>query len=146
MIGLLALALQGTGKRVDCTQHLVFRVVECPHSSPPSRTKAEDQLTLVLPVTIASCSPYYNISSHLDERINGPTALSSRSSNPSQVHAIHRRPFQFCMFKSLAAWSLTMSIKQQYTPRLDIPAILVVVKRLNAPPVRCCSLISPSSK
>ena len=54
----------GGAERVDCPQHPVFRVVECPHSSPPSRIKAKDRLTPVPPVgTIADCSPYHDVSS-----------------------------------------------------------------------------------
>ena len=53
----------GEAKRDDCPQHPVFRVVECPHSSPPSRRKAKDRLIPVPPVTIADCSPYHDVSS-----------------------------------------------------------------------------------
>ena len=53
----------GEAERVDCPQHPVIRVVECPHSSPPPRRKVEDRLTPVPPVTIADCSPYYDVSS-----------------------------------------------------------------------------------
>ena len=53
----------GEAEQVDCPQHPVFRVVECPQSSPPSRRKAEDRLTPVPPVTIAGGSPYHDVSS-----------------------------------------------------------------------------------
>ena len=53
----------GEAERADCPQHPVYRVVECPHSSPPPRRKTEDWLTPVPPVTIADCSPYHDVSS-----------------------------------------------------------------------------------
>ena len=53
----------GEAEQAGCPQHPVFRVVECPHSSPPSRRRAEDQLTPVPPVAIAGGSPYHDVSS-----------------------------------------------------------------------------------
>ena len=61
----------GEAERVDCPQYPVFRVVECPHSSQPSRRKAEDRLTPVPPVMIANCSPSHDAPSRGDnERID----------------------------------------------------------------------------
>ena len=72
----------GEVERVDCLQHPVFRVVECPYSSPPSRRKASDRLTSVPPVTITDCSPYHDVSSPSrgeDERADCPQLPVFRS-------------------------------------------------------------------
>ena len=53
----------GEAERVDCPQHPVFRVVDCPHSSLPSQKKAEGRLAPVPPVTIPDCSPCHDVSS-----------------------------------------------------------------------------------
>ena len=73
-----------------------------------------------------------------EERVNRSTALNIRSSKLSQIHPVHGRPFQFRMFKSFPAWSLTVADvleSQEHKPAVQsevrYPVILDVMKRLN---------------
>ena len=100
----------GEAERVDCPQHPVFRVVECPHSSPPPPRKAKDRLTPVPPVTIADCSPSCDISSPSrgeNGRIDCPQLPVFRTF-PSPFSA--RTPLRLTPYVQVfSAWSLMMA-------------------------------------
>ena len=120
----------GEAERVDCPQHLVFRVAGCPHSSPPSPRKAEDRLTPVPPVTIAdSCSPSHDVSSPFrgeNGRIDCPQLPVFRTF-PSPFSS--RTPLRLIPYVQVfSTWSLMMlrcsnyrSTNRQYNQRSDTP-------------------------